>query len=288
MPNKPNVAVFDTAFHQTMPKKAFLYGVPYEYYTNLKVRRYGFHGTSHRFIAGETPKFLGKKPEDCKFIICHLGNGSSLSAIVGGKVVDTSMGLTPLEGVLMGTRSGDVDPAVLEYIMDNTGMDQVRFLMSANLGEELKPINKIASGGELARIMLAMKNVLSEQDHVATMVFDEVDTGVSGRAAQKVAEKVNQQEKVKLPTWLNVTLIAEFAVVLVILILRLTAFKDSAVMTHLSSLTLGITCGTLFYIRKYKHTKKTSAMYSIITILLVVMCLLYTTFGILGLLGFLG
>ena len=106
--------------------------------------------------------------------------------------------------------------------------------------------------------------------------------------AQKVAEKVNQQEKVKLPTWLNVTLIAEFAVVLVILILRLTAFKDSAVMTHLSSLTLGITCGTLFYIRKYKHTKKTSAMYSIITILLVVMCLMYTTFGILGLLGFLG
>ena len=93
---------------------------------------------------------------------------------------------------------------------------------------------------------------------------------------------------VKLPTWLNVTLIAEFAVVLVILILRLTAFKDSAVMTHLSSLTLGITCGTLFYIRKYKHTKKTSAMYSIITILLVIMCLMYTTFGILGLLGFLG
>lgn len=76
MPTKPNVAVFDTAFHQTMPKKAFLYGVPYEYYKNLKVRRYGFHGTSHRFIAGETPKYLGKKPEDCKFIICHLGNGS--------------------------------------------------------------------------------------------------------------------------------------------------------------------------------------------------------------------
>lgn len=123
MPTKPNVAVFDTAFHQTMPPKAYLYAVPYEYYTNLKVRRYGFHGTSHRFIAGETPKYLGKDPKDCKFIICHLGNGSSLSAIVGGKVVDTSMGLTPLEGVVMGTRSGDVDPAVLEYIMDNTGMD---------------------------------------------------------------------------------------------------------------------------------------------------------------------
>lgn len=123
MPGKPNVAVFDTAFHQTMPPKAYLYAVPYEYYKNLKVRRYGFHGTSHRYIAGETPKYLGKDPKDCKFIICHLGNGSSLSAIVGGKVVDTSMGLTPLEGIVMGSRSGDVDPAVLEYIMDNTGMD---------------------------------------------------------------------------------------------------------------------------------------------------------------------
>ncbi len=132
MPGKPNVAVFDTAFHQTMPPKAFLYAIPYEYYKNLKVRRYGFHGTSHRFIAGETPKFLGKNPEDCKFIICHLGNGSSLSAIVGGKVVDTSMGLTPLEGIVMGTRSGDLDPAVLEYIMDNTGMDIHQMLNTLN------------------------------------------------------------------------------------------------------------------------------------------------------------
>ena len=132
MPGKPNVAVFDTAFHQTMPPKAFLYAIPYEYYKNLKVRRYGFHGTSHRFIAGETPKFLGKDPKDCKFIICHLGNGSSLSAIVGGKVVDTSMGLTPLEGIVMGTRSGDLDPAVLEYIMDNTGMDIHQMLNTLN------------------------------------------------------------------------------------------------------------------------------------------------------------
>ena len=132
MPGKPNVAVFDTAFHQTMPPKAFLYAVPYEYYKTLKVRRYGFHGTSHRFIAGETPKYLGKDPKDCKFIICHLGNGSSLSAIVGGKVVDTSMGLTPLEGIVMGTRSGDVDPAVLEYIMDNTGMDIHQMLNCLN------------------------------------------------------------------------------------------------------------------------------------------------------------
>ena len=123
MPGKPNVAVFDTAFHQTMPPKAYLYGVPYEYYKTLKVRRYGFHGTSHRFIAGEAPKYIGKPADACKLIICHLGNGSSLSAVVNGKVVDTSMGLTPLEGLLMGSRSGDVDPAVLEYIMDNTGMD---------------------------------------------------------------------------------------------------------------------------------------------------------------------
>lgn len=128
----PMVAVFDTAFHQTMPGKAYMYAIPYEYYQNDGIRRYGFHGTSHRFIAGETPKYLGKKPEDCKFIICHLGNGSSLSAIVGGKVVDTSMGLTPLEGVLMGTRSGDVDPAVLEYIMDNTGMDIHQMLNCLN------------------------------------------------------------------------------------------------------------------------------------------------------------
>ena len=106
--------------------------------------------------------------------------------------------------------------------------------------------------------------------------------------AQKIVDKANQQERVKLPTWLNVTLGVEFGAVLLVLILRLTAFKDSSVMTHLSSLLLGVTCGTLFYIRKYKHTKKTSAMYSIITILLVVMCLMYTTFGILGLLGFLG
>ena len=106
--------------------------------------------------------------------------------------------------------------------------------------------------------------------------------------AQRIVDKANQQERVKLPTWLNVTLGVEFGAVLLVLILRLTAFKDSSVMTHLSSLLLGVTCGTLFYIRKYKHTKKNSGLYTVITIVLVVMCLLYTTFGILGLLGFLG
>ena len=130
--NIPNVAVFDTAFHSTMPAKSYMYGLPYEYYEKFGVRRYGFHGTSHRFIAGEAPKLLGMDPKHCKLIICHLGNGSSLSAIVDGKVVDTSMGLTPLEGVLMGSRSGDVDPAVLEYIMDNTGMDIHQMLNTLN------------------------------------------------------------------------------------------------------------------------------------------------------------
>ena len=106
--------------------------------------------------------------------------------------------------------------------------------------------------------------------------------------AQKIVDKANQQERVKLPTWLNVTLGVEFAAVLIVLILRMTAFKDSAMLGHLSSVLLGVTCGTLFYIRKYKHTKKNSGLYTVITIVLVIMCLLYTTFGVLGLLGFLG
>ena len=116
MPNVPMVAVFDTAFHQTMPPKAYLYGIPYEYYKKYKVRRYGFHGTSHDYVAHRTAEFLGKDIKDMKIIVCHLGNGSSISATVDGNCVDTSMGLTPLEGLPMGTRSGDLDPAILEYI----------------------------------------------------------------------------------------------------------------------------------------------------------------------------
>ena len=118
MPTTPQVAVFDTGFHQTMPKKAYLYALPMKYYRDLKVRRYGFHGTSHRFVSGRCCELLGKT-EGTKIIVCHLGNGSSLSAVVDGKCVDTSMGLTPLQGVVMGTRSGDVDPACLQYIMKN-------------------------------------------------------------------------------------------------------------------------------------------------------------------------
>ena len=121
MPNVPMVAVFDTAFHQTMPKKAYLYGLPYEYYEKYKVRRYGFHGTSHDFVSSRVAELMGKKREDMKIIICHLGNGASVSAVMNGKCVDTSMGLTPLEGLIMGTRSGDMDPAIISFLAEKEG-----------------------------------------------------------------------------------------------------------------------------------------------------------------------
>ena len=118
MPNVPMVAVFDTAFHQTMPKKAFLYGLPYEYYDKYKVRRYGFHGTSHDFVSNRAGEILGKKREDLKIVVCHLGNGASVTAVKNGESVDTSMGLTPLEGLIMGTRSGDIDPAIVTFLAE--------------------------------------------------------------------------------------------------------------------------------------------------------------------------
>ena len=133
MPGKPNVAVFDTAFHQTMPTKAFMYGIPYEYYEKYHIRKYGFHGTSHSFVSKETIKFLGLDPDNSKVIVCHLGNGASISAVKDSKCVDTSMGLTPLEGLVMGTRSGDIDPAVIEYICNKEGK---------TVSEELNILNK--------------------------------------------------------------------------------------------------------------------------------------------------
>ncbi|MBR3669820.1 MAG: acetate/propionate family kinase, partial [Fibrobacter sp.] len=122
-PTLPQVAVFDTAFHQTMPRKAFLYGIPYKFYEDDAIRRYGFHGTSHRFVTAEAAKILGKKPEDCCFITAHLGNGSSCSAILNGKCADTTMGFTPLDGLIMGTRSGSLDPAILFFISKKYGYD---------------------------------------------------------------------------------------------------------------------------------------------------------------------
>ncbi len=122
MPGVPNVAVFDTAFHQTMPEQAYLYGLPLAYYEKYKVRRYGFHGTSHSFVSQRAIELLGLNPNQSKLIVCHLGNGSSITAVKNGKSVDTSMGLTPLEGVLMGTRSGNIDPAIIEYIAGKEGL----------------------------------------------------------------------------------------------------------------------------------------------------------------------
>ena len=123
MPNTPMVAVFDTAFHQTMPPKAYMYGLPYEYYEKYKVRRYGFHGTSHSFVSKRAAEVMGKSYDEVKTIVCHLGNGSSVSAVLNGKCVDTSMGLTPLEGLVMGTRSGDIDPAIMEFIAKKENLD---------------------------------------------------------------------------------------------------------------------------------------------------------------------
>lgn len=116
MPDTPMAGVFDTAFHQTMPEEAYLYGIPYRFYEEHKVRRYGFHGTSHSYVSRRAAEILGRDYEDLKVIVCHLGNGASISAVKNGKCVDTSMGLTPLEGLIMGTRSGDIDPAIIEYL----------------------------------------------------------------------------------------------------------------------------------------------------------------------------
>lgn len=123
MPGVPEVAVFDTSFHQTMPDYAYMYGLPYEYYEKYHIRRYGFHGTSHRFISLEAARMLGKSPEEVKIVTCHLGNGSSVAAVDRGRVLDTSMGMTPLEGLLMGTRCGSLDPAIIPFIMKKEGLD---------------------------------------------------------------------------------------------------------------------------------------------------------------------
>lgn len=136
MPKVPMVAVFDTAFHQTMPEKAYLYGLPIAYYDKYKVRRYGFHGTSHDYVSNRTAEILGKKREDLKIIVCHLGNGASISAVMNGKCVDTSMGLTPLEGLIMGTRSGGMDPAIIEFIAnkENLTISEVTKILNKESG----------------------------------------------------------------------------------------------------------------------------------------------------------
>ena len=132
MPGTPQCAVFDTAFHQTMPEEAYIYGIPFSYYEKYKIRRYGFHGTSHSFVSKRAIEILGKPVEDTKVIVCHLCGGASITAVKGGKSVDTSMGFTPLDGLIMGTRSGSVDPAILQYIADKENMDVDQLLTLLN------------------------------------------------------------------------------------------------------------------------------------------------------------
>ncbi|MCR5155422.1 MAG: acetate kinase [Butyrivibrio sp.] len=136
MPGVPMVAVFDTAFHQTMPQEAYLYGLPYSYYEKYGIRRYGFHGTSHSYVSKRAAEILGKDAKDLNIIVCHLGNGASISAVKGGECIDTSMGLTPLEGLIMGTRTGDIDPSVVEFIMkkENSSVADVTNLLNKKSG----------------------------------------------------------------------------------------------------------------------------------------------------------
>ncbi|MDR1800894.1 MAG: acetate kinase [Lachnospiraceae bacterium] len=166
MPETPMVAVFDTAFHQTMPAKAYMYGIAYDYYDKYKVRRYGFHGTSHSYVSKRAAAFVGKPYDGVKTIVCHLGNGSSISAVLNGESVDTSMGMTPLEGLVMGTRSGDLDPAILEFLAKKEGKDVFELMsilnkksgvfgLSGNLSSDFRDLETAANeGNDKARIAL--------------------------------------------------------------------------------------------------------------------------------------
>lgn len=166
MPGVPQVAVFDTAFHQTMPDYAYIYGIPYEYYEKYKIRRYGFHGTSHSFVSKRTAELLGRPLDETKIIVCHLGGGASICAVEGGKSVDTTMGLTPLEGITMGTRSGNIDPAIIEYIAtkENKSIAEIMSMLNKSSGvygisgisSDFRDLNKgIAEGNK--RCDIAMK-----------------------------------------------------------------------------------------------------------------------------------
>ena len=167
MPNTPMVGVFDTAFHQTMPEKAYMYGIPYEYYDKYKVRKYGFHGTSHSFVSQKVAELLGKPYDSLKTIVCHLGNGASVCAVDKGKSVDTSMGLTPLEGLIMGTRSGDIDPAVVQFICNKEGKD---------VNEVLNILNKksgvLGMSGGISSDFRDIEAAKAEGNHLAEVALD--------------------------------------------------------------------------------------------------------------------
>lgn len=167
VPGKPNVAVFDTTFGMTLPEKAYYYAIPTEYYEKYGIRRYGFHGTSHAFVSKETIKFGGLDPEKAKVIVCHLGNGASVSASIGGKGVDTSMGLTPLEGLIMGTRSGDIDPAVVQFICnhENKTVDEVLNILNKKSGV-------LGLSGGVSSDFRDVENAAKEGNHMAEVALD--------------------------------------------------------------------------------------------------------------------
>ena len=169
MPHVPQVTVFDNAFHSTMPPKAFLYAVPYEFYEKWHVRRYGFHGTSHRYVSHRVAELMGRDIKDLKIVTCHIGNGASVAAIKDGKVIDTSMGLTPLAGVMMGSRSGDIDPSAVTYLMQKTGMEPQEMADFLNkksgvlgitgISSDMREVESAAKeGNERARLALDMYN----------------------------------------------------------------------------------------------------------------------------------
>ena len=172
MPGVPMVAVFDTAFHQTMPAKAYMYALPYEYYAEDKVRRYGFHGTSHKYVAARAAAMLGKKPEECKLISCHLGNGSSVTAVDCGVSVDTSMGFTPLAGVCMGTRSGDLDAGILQYLMNKKGMNIDEMLNVLNKKSGVQGVSGVSSD------FRDLENAGKEGNERASLAVDMFNYGV--------------------------------------------------------------------------------------------------------------
>lgn len=165
MPDVPMVGVFDTAFHQTMPKKAYMYGLPYEYYEKYKVRRYGFHGTSHDFVSRRAAQLLGRESRELRTIVCHLGNGASVSAVKYGESVDTSMGLTPLEGLIMGTRSGDMDPAIIPFISEKEGL----------------------SAGEVIDVCNKKSGVLGLSDNLSSDFRDLAEAAAEGNEKAKTA-----------------------------------------------------------------------------------------------------
>ncbi|MBR0164528.1 MAG: acetate kinase [Lachnospiraceae bacterium] len=212
MPGVPMVAVFDTAFHQTMPEEAYLYALPYEYYEKYRIRRYGFHGTSHAYVSARIAEILGKKKEDLKTIVCHLGNGASISAVRNGKCIDTSMGLTPLEGLIMGTRSGDLDASIVEYICkkENLSVAEVENILnkksgvlglSAGLGSDFRDLekgyNEGNAGGKRAiegfvyRVVKYIGAYAAALDGVDVICFTAGVGENSGFVRQKIVDRID-------------------------------------------------------------------------------------------------